>query len=60
MCDVIRGSARVVVMLLDKELHHKQEWGMPMWTLPEGLLAPGNSLFSAHPMLHGPAVTSQQ
>jgi hypothetical protein len=45
MSDVIRGSARVVVMVPDKELHHKQEWGMSMWTLPGGLLAPSNSYF---------------
>ena len=53
MCDVIRGSKRVVVMLRDPRNSLRpespellmEEWGKRMWTLPEGLLAPGNVHF---------------
>ena len=53
MCDVIRGANRVVVMLPDPQDSSQpksldllmEEWGKRMWTLPEGLLAPGNVHF---------------
>ena len=53
MCDVIRGAERVVVMLPDQQKNPNpksmdqlmEEWGNRMWTLPEGLLAPGDVHF---------------
>ena len=53
MCDVIRGAERVVVMLPDQQNKPNpktmdellEEWGNRMWTLPEGLLAPGDVHF---------------
>lgn len=49
MCDVIRGAYQVVVMLKGDDLKLKQEWGSRMWTLPEGLLAAGNSIYFCTP-----------
>ena len=42
MCDVIRGSTFVALLLPDDDKSRKEEWGQRMWTLPEGLLAPGD------------------
>ena len=42
MCDVIRGSKFVALLLPDDADSRKEEWGERMWTLPEGLLAPGD------------------
>ena len=42
MCDVIRGSKFVALLLPDDADYRKEEWGQRMWTLPEGLLAPGH------------------
>lgn len=42
MCDVIRGSKYVAVLLPDDASSRMEEWGQRMWTLPEGLLAPGD------------------
>ncbi|KAK0734722.1 hypothetical protein B0T26DRAFT_670976 [Lasiosphaeria miniovina] len=44
MCDVIRGASRVAIMLGADTLAARRSWGDRMWTLPEGLLAPGHSL----------------
>ncbi|KAK3382583.1 hypothetical protein B0T24DRAFT_714650 [Lasiosphaeria ovina] len=44
MCDVIRGASRVAIMLGADTLEARRSWGDRMWTLPEGLLAPGDSL----------------
>ncbi|KAH9905965.1 hypothetical protein F4778DRAFT_686977 [Xylariomycetidae sp. FL2044] len=41
MCDVIRASRRVVVILPDDRVETRKFWGTRMWTLPEALLAPG-------------------
>ncbi|KAH8199401.1 hypothetical protein TruAng_006445 [Truncatella angustata] len=49
MCDVIRGSSRVVVMLPDAHIASKKNWGSRMWTLPEALLAPENRCYFSHP-----------
>lgn len=49
MCDVIRGSSRVVVMLPDDRVESRKNWGARMWTLPEALLAPENRCYFAHP-----------
>ncbi|KAK6067561.1 hypothetical protein SCUP234_11559 [Seiridium cupressi] len=58
MCDVIRGSSRVVVMLPDASLESKKNWGARMWTLPEALLAPGNRCYFCHPDGEGQATES--
>jgi len=42
MCDVIRGSKFVALLLPDNVSSRREEWGQRMWTLPEGLLAPGD------------------
>ncbi|MCJ1387860.1 hypothetical protein MMC18_000703 [Xylographa bjoerkii] len=42
MCDAIRGSQFVALLLPDGTLQRKRDWGRRMWTLPEGLLAPGS------------------
>jgi len=49
MCDVIRGSSRVVVMLKADTVDLKQGWGSRMWTLPEALLAPGHDVYFCTP-----------
>jgi hypothetical protein len=49
MCDVIRGSYQVVVMLKANNSEQKMQWGSRMWTLPEALLAPGESVFFCTP-----------
>lgn len=49
MCDVIRGSYQVVVMLKGDQNELKMEWGSRMWTLPEALLAPGDSVYFCSP-----------
>jgi hypothetical protein len=41
MCDIIRGSKFVALLLPDDQSRRKLDWGGRMWTLPEGLLAPG-------------------
>ena len=41
MSDVIRGSNHVALLLPDDQDHRKRDWGRRLWTLPEGLLAPG-------------------
>ncbi|KAH8671531.1 hypothetical protein BX600DRAFT_510197 [Xylariales sp. PMI_506] len=50
MCDVIRGSSKVVVMLPDATVESKKHWGARMWTLPEALLAHGASLSFCTPV----------
>ena len=42
MCDVIRGSKFVALLLPDNTSSRIEEWSQRMWTLPEGLLAPGD------------------
>jgi hypothetical protein len=42
MCDVIRGSRFVALLLPDAEHRRMVDWGQRLWTLPEGMLAPGN------------------
>ncbi|KAI0100980.1 hypothetical protein GGR51DRAFT_551151 [Nemania sp. FL0031] len=44
MCDVIRGSKRVVVILPDDNVETRKFWGTRMWTLPEALLGPGTTI----------------
>lgn len=48
MCDIVRGSG-LVAILLDKDTNEARlGWGSRLWTLPEGLLAPGNSVVWCH------------
>ena len=42
MCDIIRGSRFVALLLPDDKRSRMEDWGQRMWTLPEGLLAPGD------------------
>lgn len=44
MCDIVRGATAVAVLLGENTLEAKESWGKRMWTLPEGLLAPGDDL----------------
>lgn len=44
MADTIRGSSKVAIVLADDSPKSRQDWGCRMWTLPEGLLAPGEGL----------------
>ncbi|KAI0964796.1 hypothetical protein F4678DRAFT_454804 [Xylaria arbuscula] len=44
MCDVIRGSKRVVVIFPDNSIEARRVWGSRMWTLPEALLGPGTTI----------------
>jgi hypothetical protein len=60
-CDVIRGANRVIIALPDNKPETAQIWGARMWTLPEGLLAPGESLFFYYtdmPDWSGPSMKS--
>lgn len=58
MCDVIRGSYQVVVMLKSNTNELRREWGSRMWTLPEALLAPGDNIFFCTPHEDSFQVTS--
>ena len=42
MCDSTRGSKFVALLLPDNTSSRIEEWSQRMWTLPEGLLAPGD------------------
>ncbi|ROW08342.1 hypothetical protein VMCG_03075 [Cytospora schulzeri] len=44
MCDVVRGSGLVAILLSNDTNKARRGWGSRLWTLPEGLLAPGDSV----------------
>lgn len=44
MCDVVRGSALVAILLGEDDDKARRNWGARLWTLPEGMLAPGETL----------------
>jgi hypothetical protein len=44
-CDVVRGSKRVVVVLPNGLPETAATWGSRMWTLAEGMLAPGTKVY---------------
>ncbi|KAI0873098.1 hypothetical protein GGS24DRAFT_517910 [Hypoxylon argillaceum] len=44
MCNVIRGSKKVIIILPDNSVEARKTWGSRMWTLPEALLAPGSEI----------------
>jgi hypothetical protein len=48
MCDIVRGARRVAIVLVNGTKESRQSWGRRMWTLPEGLLAPGESVLVCH------------
>lgn len=42
LCDTVRGSAKVCLMMDKDGTTQRLDWGSRMWTLMEGLLAPGD------------------
>ncbi|KAK1778010.1 LOW QUALITY PROTEIN: hypothetical protein QBC45DRAFT_478844 [Copromyces sp. CBS 386.78] len=42
LCDTVRGSSKVCLMMDRDGTTQRLDWGSRMWTLMEGLLAPGN------------------
>lgn len=48
MCDVVRGSALVAILLGEDTQQARRGWGARLWTLPEGMLAPGDTLTWCH------------
>lgn len=53
MCDVVRGSAMVAILLGEDSKGARRSWGERLWTLPEGLLAPGDTLTWCHETANG-------
>lgn len=53
MCDVVRGSAMVAILLGEDSMEARRSWGERLWTLPEGLLAPGDTLTWCHETANG-------
>ncbi|KAH7634668.1 hypothetical protein B0T09DRAFT_9858 [Sordaria sp. MPI-SDFR-AT-0083] len=42
LCDIVRGSSGVCLMMPKDGTQERLDWGGRMWTLMEGLLAPGD------------------
>ncbi|KAK0630234.1 hypothetical protein B0T17DRAFT_589815 [Bombardia bombarda] len=57
MCDVIRGSSCVAVMLKEDTAEERKGWGSRMWTLQEGLLAPRENILFCHEAVDGQLVS---
>lgn len=53
MCDVVRGSALVAILLGQDSQQARHGWGARLWTLPEGMLAPGDTLTWCHQQADG-------
>lgn len=53
MCDVVRGSALVAILLGEDSNEARRGWGARLWTLPEGMLAPGETLTWCHERASG-------
>lgn len=53
MCDVVRGSAMVAILLGEDTNEARRGWGARLWTLPEGMLAPGETLTWCHETADG-------
>ncbi|ROW00484.1 hypothetical protein VPNG_07948 [Cytospora leucostoma] len=53
MCDVVRSSGLVAILLPENTTEARLGWGSRLWTLPEGLLAPGNSVVWCHEVSPG-------
>ncbi|KAJ4414299.1 hypothetical protein N0V82_008028 [Gnomoniopsis sp. IMI 355080] len=45
MCDLVRGSAHVAVLLPTDSPQEKADWGERLWCLPEGMLAPNDGVW---------------
>lgn len=48
MCDIVRSSGLVAILLGENTEQARSDWGSRLWTLPEGLLAPGDSVVWCH------------
>ncbi|KUI63518.1 hypothetical protein VM1G_10276 [Cytospora mali] len=48
MCDIVRSSGLVAVLLSEDTEQARIDWGSRLWTLPEGMLAPGDSVTWCH------------
>lgn len=48
MCDIVRSSALVTILLNEDTEQARVNWGSRLWTLPEGMLAPGDSVVWCH------------
>lgn len=48
MCDIVRSSALVTILLNEDTEQARIDWGSRLWTLPEGMLAPGDSVVWCH------------
>ncbi|KAK2614760.1 hypothetical protein N8I77_001563 [Diaporthe amygdali] len=44
MCDIVRSSGLVAILLTEDTEKARMSWGSRLWTLPEGMLAPGDSV----------------
>lgn len=44
LCDIVRGSSGVCLMMPRDGTQERLDWGSRMWTLMEGLLAPGEKV----------------
>ncbi|KAI3394460.1 hypothetical protein diail_2652 [Diaporthe ilicicola] len=44
MCDIVRSSGLVAILLSEDTEQARINWGSRLWTLPEGMLAPGDSV----------------
>lgn len=53
MCDIVRGSALVAILLGEDTKKARRGWGARLWTLPEGMLAPGETLTWCHQTADG-------
>lgn len=53
MSDIVRGSALVAILLGADTNDARREWGRRLWTLPEGMLAPGETVTWCHQTADG-------
>lgn len=48
MCDLVRGSAKVAVLLPENSMEQRVAWGRRLWCLPEGMLAPDDGVWCCY------------
>ncbi|KUI54600.1 hypothetical protein VP1G_01978 [Cytospora mali] len=48
MCDIVRSSGLVTILLSKDTEQARIDWGSRLWALPEGMLAPGDSVIWCH------------
>ena len=53
MCDIVRSSGQVAILLGEDTNEARLGWGSRLWTLPEGMLAPGDSVVWCHEVAPG-------